>query len=109
MSDKSNYPDGSFNDPSAPWNQEDITESDAFADKREEMTDMYIKDLNGSLIESFTEASTDTLIGLSVLLRMPKTDDTYKSIGKYVRRMVIYYCTPPDDEIIEAMEAGHDI
>ena len=110
MSEKDYYPAGAYDDPNAPYNQlEPIEDTDAFADKREEMTEMYIKDLNGSLIESFTEASTDILAGLSILLLMPNNDNTDKSLGKYVRRMVFDYCTPYDLEVIEELEAENDI
>ena len=109
MSNKCNYPDGSYNDASAPWNLEDITETDAFADKRQELIDERVKDSCGWLVESFMDAQADILIGLSVLLSMPDNDDTDRNIGKYIRRMVVSYCTPPVDEIIEELEAENDI
>ena len=108
MSNKSNYPDGSFNDPSAPWNLEDITETDAFADKRDEIINERVKDALGYVPESFGEADDGFWIGFSALLLVSGSDDIDRLIGAYIRRMVIAYCTPSDSDVIEVLEADHE-
>ena len=107
MSYRDFYPPGAADDPNAPYNlPEPIEDTDAFADKREEMTAERLKDADGYVPESFGEADNDFWLGLSVLLLMQDAD---KNIGGYVRRMVTSYCTPSDSEVIEELEAENDI
>jgi hypothetical protein len=110
MSDKDYYPAGAYNDPNAPYNQpEPIEDTDAFADMKEGILDDRVKDLNGWLLESLSEAPLEFMVGLSVMISsdMPADRIGNQLLGKKVRAQVIAYCTPTDDEVIEQL-TPHD-
>ena len=110
MNNKDNYAPGTFNNPSAPWNQDPIEDTDAFADKKQEMTSERISVKGGWLAESFMEAPELFYSQLSTLLvDLPADEISDKMIGLAVRQMVVAYCTPSDSDVIEALEADHDI
>ena len=109
MSEKDYYPAGAYNDPNAPYNQtEPVEDTDAFADKKQEMTDERIKDL---WQEAIGEAPLHIVIDVGILLTNNMHDDDLgdKMIGTRIRAQVINYCTPSDSDVIEALEAEHDI
>ena len=107
MSYRDFYPPGAADDPNAPYNlPEPIEDTDAFADKREEMTSERIKD--DGPFDSVMEAAADFWTGLSTLLLVSGSDDIDRLIGAYIRRMVISYCTPSDSEVIEELEAENE-
>ena len=112
MSEKDYYPAGAYNDPNAPYNQPDpIEDTDVFADKRQELIDERVKDINGYLIESIAEAGTEFLVKVAVIISSDMPDDKLSDqiLGAAIREQVIKYCTPPDFEVIEALEAENDI
>ena len=111
MSEKDNYAPGTYNSPDAPWNQpEPVEDTDEFADKKQEMVSERISIKGGWLAESFMEAPGLFYSQLSTLLvDLPDGEISDKMIGLAVRQMAVSYCTPPDDEVIDALEADHDI
>ena len=104
MGEKDYYAPGTYNDPNAPWNLEDLTETDAFADKKQELIKERLYDLHGWLLESFTESEDWFLMGLAVLINDMPTDTTGdQMLGMKVREQVLKYVTPPDAEVIEEL------
>ena len=107
MSDADNYAPGTYNDPNAPWNQEDITESLAFEDKRIEMQDERINDLNGYLIESITERS-DADLKKMAKYAMDASEHASILLGKLVRDWILQGTEPSDDEVIDELQQEPD-
>ena len=103
MGEKDYYAPGTYNDPNAPWNLEDLTETDAFADKKQELIKERLYDLHGWLLESFTESEDWFLMGLAVMINMPTDTTCDQMLGMKVREQVLKYVTPPDDEVIEEL------
>jgi len=105
MSMNDNYPPGAANDPNAPWNQEDITETDAFQDKKVEMWDERLSDPE-YMLEALGEQCDDDLKHLARLIKQNFTGNHTGLIGAYVSKWVCAYCEPSDDEVIESMQDG---
>ena len=105
MSMNDNYPPGAANDPNAPWNQEDITETDAFQDAKMEMWDERITDVP-YMLEAIGEQPDKDLAHLARLIKGNFTGIHTSVIGAYVSKWVCAYCEPSDDEVIE--ELNHE-
>jgi len=106
-----NYPDDIHQydgDPRSPF-YNDPTETTAFAEAKEVLYREKIADINGYFTESITEASDEWLKELSNLVLLwgdspsDKVKDIELLIGRLVARRVDEYCTPDDDEILEAI------
>ena len=116
---KDYYPAGAYNDPNAPYNQEDPRDSQDWEDMLRvakdihelnshiQMWDDNIMDINGTFIESFSEQSDKELKHLAQLIRDNETGTHTTSIGHIVTRWVIDYCKPKDDDVDEAL-GGRD-
>jgi hypothetical protein len=114
MSESGYYPPGAENDPRAPWNQVDPTESDEFQAMRERMVMERADDINGWFRESLSEASEGTLKRLSTLFKEMYEADDFSAekraeIGTIVYVMLEIGCTPPEDEILEALELDENV
>ena len=99
---KDNYAPGTYNDPNAPWNQEDITETDAFQDAKMEMWDERITDVP-YMLEAIGEQPDKDLAHLARLIKGNDTGIQTSVIGAYVIKWVCAYTEPEDDEIIEEL------
>jgi len=110
MSDP-NYPDDIRqydSDPKSPF-YVDPTESVKFEDNCLEITKARISDSGGYLLESFSEAPEKWLSVLSDLViewveaPSDKEADITRVIGAMVAVQISGYCTPTDDEVLEAL------
>ena len=88
----------------------DPTESPAFEEMKDTLYRERIQDFNGYFIESFGEASDEWLKELSQLVLKwsdAPTDrimDIEITIGRMVASRIADYCTPPDDEVLDAIQ-----
>jgi hypothetical protein len=103
MSEKDYYAPGTYNDPNAPWNQEDIEDTDEFQNKKLEMWKDKISDGAGYMLESISERSSSDLNRLGKMIR-DNVNGTYTvAIGALVSKWVWDYCEPADDDVIEEL------
>ena len=103
MSDKDNYAPGTYNDPNAPWNQEDITDTQAFEVRYLEIWEERVKDINGYMIEGITERPDEDLKALARMVWGNTTGTHTTTIGAYITKWVMDYCKPCDEEIIDIL------
>ncbi len=113
MSGDPGYPDDIRqydSDPRSPF-YVDKTESAEFEDERLEITKERICDLGGYHLEAFSEAPDEWAAGLAKLviewMMAPTgymTSDLESDIGHMVAKQVAGYCTPTDEEVLEALE-----
>ena len=108
----SNYPDDIReydHDPRSPFYKNPL-ESALAEYTKERLYREKIADINGYFTESITEASDEWLKELSNLILQwgdspsDKVKDVELLIGRLVARRVDEYCTPADDEVLEAVE-----
>ena len=99
MGDADNYAPGTYNDPYAPWNREDPTDTQAFEDKAAELLRERIADTYGYQQEAYTEAPDDARRWLTQAL----LDGNELLVGKLFLSIIQTGCKAPDDEIIEAL------
>jgi hypothetical protein len=88
--------------PGSPF-YDDPTDSPDFEDKREELTIDRIQDVEGTFLESFTEADTLRLQELSEAVLLPADEKSSIRIGDIVRQMAEDYCTPTDEQVLEEL------
>lgn len=114
MNGDSSYPDDVRqydSDPRSPFYEgKDDENSDEFIEKKREIFEERVRDLNGDFMECFTEMADLTLgrLGDEIL----KCEDVCWKDGKAFREeigMIIWarvhnYCMPSYDEVIEALE-----
>ena len=78
---------------------EDMTETPEWEDTKEQMTNERIRDLNGCLVESITEASD---MNLSELAEAIIIGDALR-VGDIVIDLAHRYCTPSDEDILKKL------
>ena len=93
--------------PGSPF-YDDPTEGPAFEEKQEDLMRERISDVEGTFLESFTEADTSRLTELSEAVLLPADEKSSIRIGDIVREMVEGYCTVPDDEILDSLNQEPD-
>lgn len=84
-----------------------IEDNPDWQDKRQDMTDERVLDLNGYLLEGITERPESDLLALATLINGDDDMAGNAAIGILVRRWVREYCTPDDEDVTEALH-GHD-
>jgi hypothetical protein len=100
-------------DPRSPF-CDDPTESPAFEDMKQSIYRERVQDINGYFIECFSESSDNWLEELSALVLSyadspsDRVRDIEVAIGKKIAEHLDEYCTPSDDEVVEALEAYGD-
>jgi len=107
VSDADNYAPGTYNDPNAPWNQEDITETDAFQDKQAELWNDRILDISW-MVEGITERSDIDLNMLARLIKGNQTGSHTTTIGAFITKWVNEYTEPDDSEVISELEKDNE-
>jgi len=107
MSERDYYAPGTYNDPNAPWNQDDrseeITEKqwEMYCDRLNDEPDVYIA-------EGITEQASDKAKSLynsvqrQLKVEHPKGDDDMY-LGGLIRKLVQMYATPSEDEALEKL------
>ena len=103
MSEKDYYPAGAYNDPSAPWNEVDLTDSQAFEDEQLRQWDDRIMDIHGYFIESLSEARDEDLTRLARMVRDNENGTFTIAIGALVTKLVVDYCKPDDESVLEVL------
>ena len=98
-----NYAPGSYNDPSAPWNQDDPTESEEFESEQLRQWDDRIMDIHGYFIESLSESSDEDLTRLARMVRDNQNGTFTIAIGALVTKLVVDYCKPDDESVLEVL------
>ena len=103
MSEKDYYPDGAYNDPNAPWNQDDTEIEEkkwaVFCDRLDDEPDVWIA-------EGLTEAM-DASEGLyKKIIDNLKSDGLDAELGSMVRFMIEEYTMPSDDDALEMIKNG---
>ena len=82
-------------DPRSPF-YDDPTETPAFEETRTELMERRIQDVEGSFLESFTEADTSRLKELSEAVLLPADQKSSIRIGDITRQLIEDYCMPKD-------------
>ena len=100
---KDYYAPGSYNDPSAPWNEVDLTDSQEFEDEQLRQWDERIMDIHGYFIESLSESSDEDLTRLARMVRDNQNGTHTEAIGVLVTKLVTNYCKPSDDDVLEVL------
>jgi len=104
VSDKDYYAPGTYNDPNAPWNQEEpIEDTDAFQDAKMELWDERITDVP-YMLEAIGEQPDKDLAHLARLIKGNFTGVHTMTIGAYVSKWVYAYTEPSDEDVIESMQ-----
>jgi hypothetical protein len=91
------------NVPGSPF-YEDVTDSDAFEDKKETIIAARMDDLNGWFLEGITEASCENLDEL----RGAIVAGNNLKAGELISGIIYRYITPSDADVIEELNPERD-